>query len=486
MKPVLLWVLVLACGGDATGLGQPSVVDSNSPVTSGGADSTTSTPAAGPIGQNILLVLIDDIGVEKVAHYGIGAPAPPTPTLDQLANDGLRFSHAYSHPVCSPTRAGLLTGRRPWRTGIGWAIEPFSAHGLLLDEVTLPELLQRELGFQYTSIFVGKWHLGNKDVPMAFHPKLQGFDTFTGTVGNLYEKFAFDSYPQDYTDWELVKDDNVTRVVDYNTTRLVDEMLEEVSAAPEPWLAMLAFNAPHHPFNNPPSELFSAGELSSDDVVNRYNHMIEAVDMELGRLLQTLGPAVLARTTVVVMGDNGTPDVVADTMDPERVKDTPYEGGVRVPMYITGPWVNTPGRVVTHPVHLDDMFATLAEVAGADPMASGVENDSVSLVPLLQDPGASSPHAHVFSEVYGPIGGPYIFWDRMIRGGQYKLIQHIDGSEELYDLQGVDFEGLDLLTLDSLTSHQQAGFDDLIAGLPHNPWPPPTASTTTTATGTTP
>jgi arylsulfatase A-like enzyme len=188
--------------------------------------------------------------------------------------------------------------------------------------------------------------------------------------------------------------------------------------------------------------------------------VLQALDLELGRLLDSLDPALLARTTVIVVGDNGTTDhVVHDTLDPDRQKTTVYEGGVHVPMIVTGPHVASPGSVSEALVHVADVFPTVAEIAGV-PLIGTDESLSVdgddgpvaldgrSLLPLLADPQASGPD-HVFVEAFSPNGpGPHRHDDRRaVIEARFKLMRQ-GGAEHLFDLGAgttADPDGPDLL-----------------------------------------
>jgi hypothetical protein len=140
----------------------------------------TSTP------PNVLIILADDLGVDNVAVYGEDPQPPKTPNLDALAGQGVRFTNAYGYPICSPTRAALLTGRMARRTGMGAIVEWNDTYELPLDEVLIPEMLELG-GWDYSTTAVGKWHLSAPQTPNAFaHPNLQGFDTYKGVIHNLY------------------------------------------------------------------------------------------------------------------------------------------------------------------------------------------------------------------------------------------------------------------------------------------------------------
>jgi arylsulfatase A-like enzyme len=185
---------------------------------------------------NVLVVLLDDVGTDKVSAYGEHPRPASTPTLDGLAADGVLFRNAWAMPSCSPTRAALLTGRYPRRTGVGRTVQSrmgdFELH---LHEVTLPELLRGAPDAWATSE-VGKWHLATYASPdNVTAPAAQGFDWYRSTVSNLVES-SEPGVVDTYYDWEKVDNGELVRMSDYVTTDQVDDAIARVRAMPEPWL----------------------------------------------------------------------------------------------------------------------------------------------------------------------------------------------------------------------------------------------------------
>ncbi|MCB9665216.1 MAG: sulfatase-like hydrolase/transferase [Alphaproteobacteria bacterium] len=400
-------------------------------------------------GPNVLLVLLDDIGVDQVEAWGLGADPAQTPVLDALAQEGVRFTQAYAQPVCSPTRAAVLTGRSPHQTGIGsqvvyqeqgWSLSP--------EETTLAEALRTR---GYASTAVGKWHLDRRDAAGPDAPRtVGGFDRFTGFDDNLLSDGS-DGLPVSYASWEETVDGVHGRVDHYNTTHLVDRALEAVDAMPEPWFLYLAPAAAHRPFHVPPPQLHAVDP--GDDgwrLAEMYDAMIGSVDAELGRLLSTLDPEVLARTWVIVMADNGTPALLVQPPFPEDAgKGGVREGGVRVPLWMAGPGIEDPGRAVDHLVQATDLFATVLDLARhPDAHALADDGTSLSLRPVLEDADAGPVRTWVAAERFEPLGlsGPYDLREQMVRRADgLKLLRALDGSESLYDLAADPFEAVDLL-----------------------------------------
>ena len=169
--------------------------------------------------QNVLLVILDDIGVDKIAAYGEHPNPAKTPTIDALASRGVLFRTAWANPFCSPTRATLLTGRYGFRTGIGHVVDLFSLnHGLSIDEFGLPEAMTLATGQR--SAILGKWHLGG-DFEGINHPLQFGFEVFAGSRGNLGPP----SMPESYYQWEKVTEGVSGPSTVYATTDTVNDAL---------------------------------------------------------------------------------------------------------------------------------------------------------------------------------------------------------------------------------------------------------------------
>jgi len=417
-----------------------------------------------PLGGNVLVLLIDDVGVDKVGAYGWDT-ASPTPRIDALAQDGVRFTRAYASPVCSPTRGTLITGRQPRRTGLGWIVDTGSRDGMLpLAATTIPEALRVSRGLEpWQDGAIGKWHMAGPNAPdWLLHPLNSGFSWFVGSPGN--PQYAAD---RGYYRW----DKNVNGVVEtsttYMTTDSVDEALDRIDAMAEPWFLYVAFNAPHGPLNLPPAELVS-GPLPAEDAPKdqRYDAVLEALDTEIGRLLDSMAPGVLERTTVMAIGDNGTSDAgVPDSGDLGRNKHTPYEGGIRVPFIVSGPHVRDPGRTSEALIHVADVLPTVADLAGVPlggpdgeflEVGGGVEIDGRSLLPHLMNTDAPG-RDWVYAEAVGNGPPPYPIDRRAVQTGTHKLVRWAGGDEffrlegpYFWDVQALDEDELDAADIDVL------------------------------------
>ncbi len=400
----------------------------------GNGSDTADLPQGAP---NILLILADDVGVEMLSMYQVGDDAPPTPQLDALAARGIRFNQAWSNPTCSPTRASIQTGRHANRTGMGWVIAQGDSFALPLAETTLPELLGSATPAYATAIF-GKWHLGAEYSPGGGNqaPNTAGFDYFSGTL---------QAVPK-YSSWIQVVDGETTERTGYLTAAQADDALAWIKDRTGPWYAYVALQAPYEIPHLPPSELYTVQTPAecSQDRRACYKAALEAMDTKIGTLLAGIPADVLANTNVIFMGDNGTPNpVIGSPYSMGRGKLTLYEGGIRVPLIISGPAVlsSLAGTTSDELVHAVDLFATVATMAGVS--VGDLTLDGESLVPILLNQGGTGDT--LFSQSFEANGfGPSENRTRnevAIRNAKYKLIRFcLTGAEELYDLEADPFE----------------------------------------------
>ena len=456
--------------------------------------------AQGPDGSrpNILVILGDDMGVETLASFGVGTQTPRTATLDALAERGVRFTNMWSQAMCSPTRATILTGRYGFRTGVGGPTGDNVARGpmpepppvpagvvefgmgtgmgmggnfaglgtgarwgIAPDEITLTQVLAERPELGYDKAAIGKWHLSDVRNGWQDHPNLVGFDHFSGLVRCC---------PESYFAWVHLENGEFSTRSGYAVSDKVDEAIEWLGDPSErgaPWFLWLAFNTPHTPIHMPPRDLlqsdfsdFSDADAESQDP-RFFNAMIEAMDTEIGRLLDHIGPEVLDNTYVLFVGDNGTGNnAIRAPFRPGYAKGTLYNGGIHVPFMIAGPGVAS-GAASDALVNSADLFSTLLELAGVDSaeaIPEGITVDSVSLVPYLSDPGRESirqwVYADAFSTELGVRSGAYT-----MRNGCYKLLVD-EGVEHFFDLQEDPYEHNDLMAGD-LSEEEQAQLEAL-------------------------
>lgn len=385
--------------------------------------------------NNILLVIVDDWGVDfSPLDNPTGANLPEMPTWASLANQGIRFTNAYAQPTCSPTRAGILSGRYSFRHGIG---SPAGAN-FPEDEISLPEAFANA-DSPYALASFGKWHLGGGDTGP------HDLGAWTEFRGSLTAGVA------DYYDWEKTINGSTAPVTDtYATSDQVDDAVSFINAqGDDPWFCWLAFNAPHAPFHNPPADLATTNGNSN---TARYLAALEAMDRELARLLESVD---LSKTNIFLIGDNGTPGNIAQAPFTQgKAKGSLYEGGVRVPLIAVGPDVRARG-IRDDLVQCTDLFATILDLANV-PLPE-TELDSRSLTPALL--GGEPITGGVVLEAFGNAAGDP---GRVIRIGDYKLHLYEDGREEFYHVSSDLPEENDLL-LGTLNLEQQAAYDGIIA-----------------------
>lgn len=402
---------------------------------------------------NVLLLIADDLGVDYVGCYKEGTNPAKTPVIDSLAAKGVLFRNAWAYPLCTPTRAALMTGRYGFRTGIGHLVmgrrgaqRRIQGAGTispdLLKELTLPKFLdQAKSGYDHA--LIGKWHLGGGDTG----PNDIGWSHFSGLLAGIIGR--------SYFSWRRTVDGETATSTKYSTTQKTDDALKFIHASEKsgrPWVCVVAFVAPHSPFHQPPEHLHTidAKEFESGGQVANYRAMVEALDTEIGRLLKGLGEA-RERTNVIFMGDNGTPgQVVQEPFRSRDAKGSIYEGGINVPLVVAGPAVGGEPRETPALVHVVDMYSTIAELCGVDvaqQYPKGRLLDGVSIVPMLLDPETRSVRKTVFTELFR--GDPNRDGRATIRDARYKMVRIFRGDakpkDRMYDLQKDPFEVKDVL-----------------------------------------
>lgn len=389
----------------------------------------TTKAAANP---NMLLVIADDMGLDASPCHTVGDKNVTMPNLASLCDQGMVFDNAYSAPVCSPTRASILTGKHGFRTGVGSAIPRSGGHGLSSNEVSIFDRLNET---NYSSAVIGKWHVAGSDDDLN-HPATLGVDEYYG---------IFKGGTPDYFRWRSVHNGKTAIVNEYTTTALTDKAVEWVSEQTTPWFLWLAYNAPHTPFHLPPENLHTNDALSGEDSDIRANPhpyyfaALEALDTEMGRLLDSLDKATRQNTIVMFMGDNGTPGRVASDVYRQRgAKGSIFNGGSNVPLVVQGPGVIA-GRSQAL-INTTDLHATIASIAGITSDAP----DAFDFSPAFQGAETNRKLAYVehFSDT--PVRGRSpLGWS--IRDDQYKLVAIDDAELMLFDLAADPFEKVDLI-----------------------------------------
>ncbi len=424
---------------------------------------------------NFVFFLIDDQGWVDTGVYG--SDLYETPHIDALAASGMRFTDAYAaSPVCSPTRASILTGQHPARLDItdwiggsqrGMLLPAEYQRQLPLESVTIAELLGQA---GYVSAFIGKWHLGDD----PYLPQQQGFALNVGGHGAGQPASYFYPYrAQDgrSTRWDVPHLANGSEG-EYLTDRLTDEALEFLETrGDEPFLLYLAHYAVHTPIESkdeltarygakldslPPHQGPLVVEEHGRAFTRRvqddpaYAGMVHSLDASVGRVLQRLDDLGIADETVVIfMSDNGGlstlargPNAPTANVPLRAGKGWLYEGGIREPMLVRWPGVVEQGSICSEPVTSTDFFPTMLEMAGLSARPE-LHRDGLSLVPLLTGQRALARDALYwhFPHYHGSGNRP----SGAVRVGNHKLIEWFeDGAVELYDLASDLSETTDL------------------------------------------
>ena len=449
---------------------------------------------------NVLLVIVDDLGWRDLGVYG--STFYETAAIDALAAQGVRFTQFYAaSPVCSPTRASIMTGKHPGRLHItnwiggeqnGLLQQARYERQLPLEEYTIGEAF-RDAG--YVTGYIGKWHLGVG----AFMPDAQGFETTVAVNGAGQPSAYFYPYRHERTPQMDVPDLEDGAEGEYLTDRLTDEALAFIDAhASQPFLLVLSHYAVHTPLQAQ-EELVSkyrdrAEHLpdGADATISEsgrgttrlrqghpvYAAMVESVDRSVARLTARLEERGLEdRTIVVFVSDNGGLSTLAGderggptSSEPLRAgKGWLYEGGIRIPFIVRWPHRLAGGAVVTAPGITMDLFPTLLELAGL-PLRPEQHVDGVSLAGAIA--GTTGPASRVLPWHFPHYHGSGNVPSGAVRAGNLKLVQWFETGElELYDLavdsgETVDIAPLRLAEADSLRAWLTAWRGSVRAAMP--------------------
>jgi arylsulfatase A-like enzyme len=468
LLPVAALLLLIVAGLLLAGFRQPS--------------SPLPAAAAPPRRPNVIVILADDLGYSDLACYG--NPVVKTPHLDALARQGVRFTQAYSTaPICSPSRAGLLTGRYQQRFGFEFLV-PQSAGGnpapeqlkRLADfqarvgsfpekgidpgvfektrkgipdtEITLAQLFK---GNGYRTAAIGKWHVGETN---GFYPGQRGFDYHYGFYSGL-SLYAAENDPavvnkhlpwalSEFAAWHrrgsnrIVRNNQEVDEKQYLTDKFADEAVAYLEQNKNnPFLLYLPFSAPHDPFQAKKSD-FDRYPQVQDSVKRVYYGMITGLDNAVGRIGRKLEELGLDENTIIFFtSDNGgaTYTRATDNAPLRGGKLSHFEGGYSVPYIVRYPGVLPAGREFTQPVSNLDIFATAAAVAGIA-LPADREYDGVNLLPFLTGQVEGRPHEKLFWR-----SG----YSKAVRKGDYKLyLNERKGQKLLFNLAADRSETKDL------------------------------------------
>lgn len=409
---------------------------------------------------NIVVILADDLGFADTGFNG--SRDIPTPHLDRIAREGVRFANGYvAHPVCSPSRAGLLTGRYPQRFGyennFGYLITDPRV-GLPRDETTIADILKSA---GYATGAIGKWHLGAHPV---LHPNRRGFSEFLGFLGGGHDYLSsgrdLDPYatevlrdgipswlkvadPEILSEWQtpVLRNGQPVAVEEYMTTWFGREAADFVTRhRSNPFFLYLAFNAPHTPLQAPARQVAKFAAIA-DPQRRLCAAMVAAMDDAVGELLAALDRHGLAENTLVLfLSDNG------GSLGYNGALNTPlrgskgdlFEGGIHVPFVLRWPAKIPAGQTCQAPVISLDILPTVAAAAGVR-LPGRMAPDGVDLRPFLAGETEVLPHERLFWR----FAARGLF---AVREGRYKVVGGASGEPQLFDLEADVGEQRDLST----------------------------------------
>jgi arylsulfatase B len=392
---------------------------------------------------NIVYIMADDLGWKDVGFNGCADIE--TPNLDKLAGEGVKFKQFYSQPICTPSRAALMTGRYPFRYGLQTVVIPSVArYGLDAEEWLLPQALKKA---GYTTALIGKWHLGHGEE--KYWPRQRGFDYFYGALIGELDYFTHEEHG--VLDW--FRNNQPVRETGYATILLGDDAVKYIDAqSPDtPFFLDLAFNAPHTPYQAPQGYIDRYTNIE-DPTRRIYAAMVTCLDDQIGRVVAALDRKGLRdHTLIIFQSDNGgtfNPMFTGVMADVSKVtipcdngpyrdgKGMLYEGGTRVCACANWPGHIEPGITADGMIHVVDMYPTLCRLAGAS-TAGCKPLDGLDVWSTIAE-GEPSPRTQMVYNVE-----PY---RAAIREGDWKLVWRtvLPSSVELFDLAEDPYEQTNL------------------------------------------
>ena len=370
---------------------------------------------------DVVVIVTDDLGFADVGYNGSEIR---TPQIDSLANQGVAFDRFYVHPLCSPTRSALMTGRSPLKTGVLTALEPWFDSGLPLDEKLLPEYF-RDAGYQ--TFAVGKWHLGpNKK---QYYPHNRGFDHFYGSIGGFMNYYTHGVWGA--VDWQLNgatvhEEGYATHLQTQEAVRLIRESDPE-----KPVFLYLSYNAPHSPLQAPQTAIDAYSSIE-DEHRRIFAAMVSELDSGIGEVRAALAENGREDNTLVFfMSDNGGLESVGANNGPLRGgKFTGWEGGIRVPALLHWPAKVPGGSFFAEAISVEDMLPTLLAATGIS-AESPKSLDGRNVWPALR--GEAELSDKPFIQAWR--GGPQRDFRFGYLDGEWKLVQMPDPETQKSERQ---------------------------------------------------
>jgi len=380
---------------------------------------------------NILLIIADDMGLDSTPWYDEWTVKPSMPHLETMMDKWIRYTNLWSAPVCTPTRATIMTGKYWYHTNMLAVDDTLDA-----SEVSLPSYLDEITNSTYSHAVIGKWHIGSAQ----WHPE---------SIGVWYYAGMQTWWAKAYDDWRFVENAQTTKSNEYITSKFTDLAIDWVEEQDAPWFLWLAYTAPHTPFHLPPDDLHEQWVLEDDEEsISRnslpyYMAAIEAMDSEIWRLLESMSAQERENTVIIFIWDNWTPwKVVQNPYERKKAKGSLYQWWINVPMVVSWYWVDRQGEVEDMLVNTTDLYATIASIAGGNNI--DIKN-SFSIMESFWDENSDS-RDYIYSELW---------WKGYtLRDGTHKIIVSESDEQELYNLISDPYEFTNLLD-DGVSSSEQ-------------------------------
>ncbi|MBK7761782.1 MAG: sulfatase-like hydrolase/transferase [Bacteroidetes bacterium] len=390
--------------------------------------------------QNIILIIADDVSPDYFGSFSTTTDTAIAPNIRALGDQGIRFTKLWGAPVCSPVRAGIFTGRYPFRTGVGEVITNMASPQLDTSEVSIAELLKYHAPSTFNAGSAGKWHLHAASPQQRIFPNTMGYDFYSGNFSGALTNFY---------SYQRITNGLLDTVTNYATTQTVNDAISwmDTMNTSKPFFLWLAFNAPHSPYHIPPATLCdTTGLIGTTADINAnpekyFKAAIQAMDTEMGRLFQYLtSHNLMDSTNIIFIGDNGNDSKVAQIANTTKAKATLYHYGVNVPMIVKGPAVVNPNRNSDALINTPDLFATISELGGLMNWKSFIPTstvvDSKSFLPIIRNQLLSTRN-WIFTEQFKST--PAASDGKTIRNENYHLIRLDNGTEQFYN-QSIDIE----------------------------------------------
>ena len=436
----------------AVDVATPAPVPDAAPTDSTPRDASVPRVDAGmsPPRANVVLIVADDLGWNDVGYHGSEIE---TPRIDQIVREGVALDRFYTFPLCGPTRKGLLTGRSPITIGVIGNPRPNDQDSMPLDEHLISESFQAA---GYQTWLTGKWHLGGATLD-DYLPQRRGFDHFYGHVGAFIDYYTHIRRRGSDIDWQ--RNGETIDEMGYTTDLLTDEALSLIAGRDpsRPFFLYLAYNAVHTPLMAP-ADLIDKYSFIDDSARQTYAAMAEAMDTNIGRVMDALAEAGLDESTLVVFHSDNGGDIArggASNTPFRGAKSQVFEGGIRVAGALRWPGVIAPGRTSRQFFSVLDVFPTVASAVGVAPQ-NARPLDGRDLWDAIQRDELVPP------EEYVVVGSGYA-----IIHGDWKLIDPQRGQPMLFRIEADAEEANDVSGENpDVVADLQARLDRITADLP--------------------